>query len=316
MSQKAKIVGGTSAESSSEKCNCSDFSDACSKCVCKCHEKPLPRCKDCNFLNTCKKCQCYKNIKSCECVKKCKKCSRHDDESNNRKCCWNCRLRICLNCEREIFTDDVCKICRCSKVKEQNCAICSCHTDKSAPKPKTKIKESEKFSPHLCKCHHRNLRYFGTCKCDEGNQRKAKEKVSALEQCICPCCEYFNAKIEEFGKNVRKSRDVFLKQFQNSETRSSTDGKSRSEMSSPYEEKIVPETKKMFEKKSSVPEHAPSCPCPRAKGKKDSATIDGHPRHYFLKIEETEDDSIDCYENQKSLEVIYVFFFFFHFNHH
>lgn len=293
--QKSKI---TSAESSSAKCNCSEFSGSCSKCVCKCHEKPLPRCKNCNYLMTCKKCQCYKNIKCCECVKECKKCARRDGD-NKKNCCANCRLSICANCERNLFIDEACKICRCSKAKEQNCKICKCHAvEKPAPKPEEKTSE-------LCKCHQRNLTYFGKCKCEERNQRKSKEKVPPPDHCVCPCCEYFNEKIEEFGKNVRKSRDIYLKQFQNSfpsETRSSSEVKSRSEMSSPYEEKIVPETKKV----PSAPEHAPSCPCPRNREKKNSASIDGHPRHYFLKIEETEDDSIESVKNRKSLEVITV----------
>lgn len=257
--KKDEVIHVESASSvSPEKiCNCSEssFLCTCEKCKCKCHEKPLPRCKQCKLLQVCRECKCYDNIKSCSCKK-------------TPKPCCNCKSNLCKKCNSEILSQNVCKICRCEANKEANCIFCTCHLAKSIHVPKCNCHEkysSQFLIQRLCKCHNRNCKYFGGCKCNEEQLKKSRERIPpAPEQnCPCPCCEYYYRKVRA---------NLYERQF--GQTSSSP-----------------------VEKRQKVTKEPPQ----RAqRAKRSSPNIQGHPRHYFLKIEETEEDSKDSTEVEES----------------
>ncbi|KAK6622280.1 hypothetical protein RUM44_002087 [Polyplax serrata] len=189
--------------------------------------------------------------------------------------------------------------CRCSNIQVQKSSGCACHVIKILG-PRCCTPETE-----LCSCKRRNMKSTENqyCQTDEVivEQKNVVMDMKLVKpqkepEVILPC----EGKIAVDNKIAMESKCLCCPKLSYGKEQpvcTKTDVQEKFEV-----KKQVPEAEPPVEVKTALAKHV--CDC--QKKEKESAKTEDHPRHYFLKIEETEMDESNESIERRSLEVITV----------
>lgn len=212
-----------------------------------------------------------------------------------KKPCQNACSKVYLSCEK--LADEKCEQCRCSNVQIQKSSTCACHVIKIHSPTCCTTENGRCSCKKQCVAKNRENQYCQTnevvIETKEVVTNSGSVKSTKASRSVYPC-------EEKVGETTNLAKERF-----SSTSKLCCEKRQQCHTKMEFNERNTLRNKNSAVNASSI-HKSPSrrccccCCCCKKKEKKE----DDHPRHYFLKIEETEvGENNESVERRRSLEV-------------